>query len=204
MVPDNHGLIDVALTLFLIIPATKVHYDIVSDYSGSDKCGPDKCGPNMYTIDMVPNMVSDHPGSDKHGCDKCALTRSDNPGCDEWILALLGSERDLFEPTCTSEPPRLNLGSNKSFILWIKQYIIWLSKLALTSVALTYAALTWSLTGSLTRSLTIPALKKMALPSALWHDRTIPAVIIVTDKWDSDMDSSTDWLWQGANGGTGY
>jgi len=214
MVSDNCGLINVALTESLIIPATNVHSDRVSDNSGSDKCGPDKCGPDKCSFDMVSDMVSDNPGSDKHGSDKCALTRSDNPSCDKWIPALLGSEGDLVEPTSPSEPPRLNLRSNESFILWIKEYIIWLSKLALTSVALTCAALTWSLTTSLTTSLTLPALINMALTfpalinmalaGALWHDLTVPAAINVTDKCDSDMDSGSDWLRQGAKGGTRY
>jgi hypothetical protein len=83
MVSDNHGLINVTLTLSLIIPAMKVRSDIVSDNSGSDKCGSDKCGPDKCSFDMVSDMVTDNPGSDKHGSDKCALTRSDNPGCDK-------------------------------------------------------------------------------------------------------------------------
>jgi len=74
MVPDNHGLIDVALTSMALnesskILAIKVHSDIVSDNSGSDNSGPDKC-----RFVMVPDRVSDNPGFDKHGSDMCALT----------------------------------------------------------------------------------------------------------------------------------
>jgi len=136
----------------------KVCSDIVSDDSGSDKCGPDKSGPDKWSFDMVSDMVSDNPGSDKHDLDKFALTRSDHPSCDKWIPALSGSEGDFVEPTSPSDPPRWNVRYNESFISWIKEYIIWLTILALTSVALTCAALTWSLTRSLTRSLTILAL----------------------------------------------
>jgi len=202
MVSDNRGLIDVVLTLSLTIPATKVHSDIVSDNSGSDECGLEKCGPDKCSFDMVPNMVSDNPGSDTHVSDKCAVTRFDNPGCDKWMQGLLGCEGDLRERTSPSEPPRLNVRSNKSFILVIKEYIIWLRKLALTSVALTCAALTWSLTRSLTRSLIIPGPINMALTGAVWYTLTVPAAINVTDKCDSDMDSGSDLLWQGTKGDT--
>jgi len=185
-----------------------------SDICGPDKCGPDKCGSDKCRFDMVPDKVSDNPGSDKHCSDKCALTWSENPSCDEWIPALLGCGGALVEPTSPSEPLGLILRSTESFILWIDEYIVGVSKSAVTSVALasvalksvtlTSAALTWSLTRSLTRSLTIPALINMPQTSALWHDLTIPAAINVTDKCDNDMDSGTDWLWQGAKGDTGY
>jgi hypothetical protein len=48
----------------------------------------------------------------------------------------VGSEGDLVEPTSPSEPPRLNLRSNESFILWIKEYIIWLSSFYLLYLTL--------------------------------------------------------------------
>jgi len=43
-------------------------------------------------------------------------------------------------------------------------------------------------------ALTILALIDIALTSALWHDLTVLALINVTDKYDSDMDSGSDWL----------
>jgi hypothetical protein len=47
----------------------------------------------MYTCDMVSDivsdMVSDNTASDRCGSDNGALIWSDNPGCDNWILAIL-------------------------------------------------------------------------------------------------------------------
>jgi len=210
MVSDSHGLINVALTWSLIIPAMNVHSDIVFDIScyhkcGRDKCGPDKCGSDECSFDMICDTVSDNPGSEKQSSEQCVQSWADNPCRNKWIPALLGCEGDGVEPTSPSEPPWLNLRYNKSLMLWIKEYMIWLSELALTSVALTCvaltsvaltsAALTWYLTRSLTRSLTIPALIKSALASALWQDLTVPAAINVTDKCDYDMDCDSECLW---------
>jgi len=74
MVSDNRSQISVALTKSPTIPTMKVHSEIVSDYSGSDKCGPDMRGSDKCSFDQFLDMVSDNPGSDKHGSDKCALT----------------------------------------------------------------------------------------------------------------------------------
>jgi len=231
MVPANRGLFNVAMTESPIIRPMTVCSGIVSDNSGCDICGPGECGPDEWgsekcSFDMVPDMVSDNPRSDKHCSEKCALTWSDDAGCNKWFPALLRSDRDRVEPTCASEPPWLNYRSNESFILWIQEYIIRLSTLALTSVALTgvalpsvaltsvaltSAALTWSLTRSLTRSPTIPARINMALTSALWHALTsalwdaltIPAAMIMTDKQDSEIGSGSVWLWHSAKCWTG-
>jgi len=99
MVSDNRGLINGAPTLSLIIPAMKVRSDMVSDNSGSDQCGSDMYSPDKCSFDMVPDMVSDNSSSDEHGSNQCALTRSDHPGCDKSIPAMLGGESHFVEPT---------------------------------------------------------------------------------------------------------
>ena len=66
-----------------MIMAMKMHSDIVSYISNSDKFAADKCGPDMCSFDMAPDMIFDNPCSDKHSSDKCTLIQSDNPDCDK-------------------------------------------------------------------------------------------------------------------------
>lgn len=76
----------------MILPTEVCFYKVLNNCS-CDKCGLKKCCLEMYTCDMVSDivsdMVSDNTASDRCGSDNGALIWSDNPGCDNWILAIL-------------------------------------------------------------------------------------------------------------------
>jgi len=158
-----------------MILATKVWSYKVPNNSSCDKFGPDKCGSDMCTSDMVFDMVSGMVSG----------MVSDNPASDRY-----GSDKGALR---WSENP----GRDKWLLAMLQ---VALTGMALTCMALTSAALTWSQTWSRI----IPIMLHIALRSLLWHDLTIPAARNVSDKWHSEMDSGSDWLWQAAKGYSMY